>query len=141
MTRKERAAEREEKKHHHHQSQKNQTNLDDDEPGVIVHAETRLHEAAAACSVVCEFERGTERVKGSSVVDVVVSSSSKVGINAPTLTLQVLSSSFSLSSSSTSLTERFLEHEPRHLGDEVMRRARRGAELVSHLSVNGRVRR
>lgn len=85
MTRKERAAEREEKKHHHHQSQKNQTNLDDDEPGVIVHAETRLHEAAAA--------------------------------------------------------ERFLEHEPRHLGDEVMRRARRGAELVSHLSVNGRVRR
>ena len=30
------------------------------------------------------------------------------------------------------LTERFLEHEPGHLGDEVLRRARGGAELVSH---------
>ena len=39
-----------------------QTNLDDDEPGVVVHAEARLHEAAAAWRVrVDERERGSER--------------------------------------------------------------------------------
>ena len=37
------------------------TNLDDDEPGVIVHAEARLHEATAACKRVLESGGGEEK--------------------------------------------------------------------------------
>ena len=63
MFRKEKKRRRKQKKgSRQKKTTRRQTNLDDDEPGVVVHAEARLHEAAAAWRVrVDERERGSER--------------------------------------------------------------------------------
>ena len=63
MFRKEKKRRRKQKKgSRQKKTTRRQTNLDDDEPGVVVHAEARLHEAAAAWRVrVDERERGPER--------------------------------------------------------------------------------